>query len=219
MHFQELFEGRGGSLYHSIATKYAADALKKDRILGTTFHRFLPDGRMLADPDFTYGSSYYFEYQNNREELRVEHPEIVDAYELWEKAHFYIGVSMTRSFTFAKKWKLNNLVFEFDQQRLNQQYRIIPWNWGGHPKLAKRELEEFVVLGRITKDDDRFEDFYLYSSEANPKLKNVDRFLTGIYAPYLGGYSIEIWKENDLAGYEFVTKHPKFKGFVEIPRK
>lgn len=38
-------------------------------------------------------------------------------------------ISMTRNFTFAKKW--GDVVLQFDQQKLAQRYKIVPFNFFG----------------------------------------------------------------------------------------
>lgn len=112
------------------------------------------------------------------------------------------GISLTRDFDYAKVW--NNIVFEFDQIKLRNKWKIVPYNWGysigggykqGH--RMKREREEFLVMG-ITDEMDR----------ENPigSIEPLDRYLNGF------------WIDNfllTLKSYDTksLTEHPLFKGF------
>jgi len=65
------------------------------------------------------------------------------------------GVSLTRSFEFAKHWRNAEVIFEIDQRKLSQMKRIFPVDFFSDnvPSHARRkggfaEAEEFVV-GKI----------------------------------------------------------------------
>lgn len=73
------------------------------------------------------------------------------------------GISTTRSFTFAKQWIPRmfegdiGIVVEFDQQKLAQKYKIVPFNffgdssptrWHVGPQKDGNEYEEFIIFDK-----------------------------------------------------------------------
>lgn len=198
MFLQNLFESRSAPLYHSLLPQYAIQSLEKNRLLGTSIQRFSPDGRILPDPDFKHGFIYGQIHRHDPERVAKEFPEIYGDIERWNNSMWYLGVSMTRSFKFALDWK--HVVFEIDQAKLIQRYKVIPWNWGSSKNKYKMEQEEFVVLDRI--------EVPYGPTESNPKITNLDRYLTGIYVKKIlkdiGGFDLEV-----------LEAHPLFKGYVK----
>lgn len=140
MRYYHLTEGRDAPLYHGVRYNYAIEQLQKNRIEGRTAQRFWPDGRRLKD----------------------NHPE-------YESSFWLKGVSMTRTFSYAKQWA--DIVYVIDQRKLTQRYKVIPFNWGyansrNRGQNTKRETEEFVVLGKIYKSLMQFIEDYNDNREA-----------------------------------------------------
>lgn len=132
MRYQQLLEGRDAPLYHGVRHNHAIEQLQNNRIEGRTTQRFWPGGKRL----------------------QTDHPDYNESF--WLK-----GVSMTRTFAYAKSWA--DIVYVIDQRKLSQRYKVIPFNWGySNPKGTnpKRETEEFVVLGKIFKSMNQFIEDY-----------------------------------------------------------
>jgi hypothetical protein len=119
------------------------------------------------------------------------------------------GISLTRDFEYAKSW--NDVVFEFNQEKLKQKWRIVPYNWGysigGEYKQGsrmKREREEFLITGVTDKLD---------INQPVGSIKHLDRYLTGFwidsFLTTLNGYD----------GIEKLMEHPLFCGFFNRERK
>lgn len=72
------------------------------------------------------------------------------------------GVSTSRNFKFASTWNhsAGNFVLEFDQRRLAQRYKIVPFQYFQHPIISQgharikdwkgkaNEYEEFIVTSK-----------------------------------------------------------------------
>jgi hypothetical protein len=98
------------------------------------------------------------------------------------------GVSLTRDFRFAKNWAMKtpfkmarSCVIEFDQRKLSQRYKIVPFNYslmssGAAREMNNSEAEEFVI-GPI-KDPNKyinkihFTDNIFYNTEASKEVLN-----------------------------------------------
>lgn len=117
------------------------------------------------------------------------------------------GISLTRDFEYAKSW--NDIVFQFDQDKLKHKWKIVPYNWGysigkgykqGH--RMKREREEFLITGMTNELD---------SENPVGSIYPLDKYLNGF------------WIDSflcDLKSYnvESLMEHPLFLGFFERKR-
>lgn len=118
------------------------------------------------------------------------------------------GISLTRDFEYAKGW--NEIVFEFDQDKLKQKWKVVPYNWGysigkGYIQShrMKREREEFLIIG-ITDE--------LNINKPVGSIKPLDRYLTGF------------WIDNNMLSrnnddVNSLTEHPLFCGFFKSKSK
>lgn len=204
MILSELFESRGGSLYHSMDLKYAGDTIQKDRILATAIQRYDESGRILRDPEFRFG--------RNRNDVLAD-PNVPDsdknAIHAWNNSNWYLGISTTRSLKFAAKWKC--VTFELNYAAISQRYKILPWNWRSD-KNYKVEREEFIV---IQKDSKEYVDSkqFVNPTENNPKLP-LSKYLLGIY---ISQSSWEIYtndgKKSDPT-MDLIQQHPLYKGLI-----
>ena len=128
--------------------------------------------------------------------LKDDHPD-------YYKSQYLRGISLTRDFNYAKSW--NDIVFEFDQDKLKNKFKITPYNWGysigkGYKQgsNSKREREEFLITG-ITQE--------LNINEPVGSIEPLDRYLTGFwiddFLTTLSGY-------DDI---EELMNQPLFSGF------
>lgn len=135
--------------------------------------------------------------------LKDDHPD-------YYNSEYLRGISLTRDFNYAKNW--NNIVFEFDQEKLRQKFKIVPYNWGysvgrgykqGH--RMKREREEFLIVG-TTKD--------LNIEKPFGSIQPLDKYLIGFWVDTF---------LTDLNGYDEdiknLMKHSLFNGFFNKDRK
>jgi hypothetical protein len=119
------------------------------------------------------------------------------------------GISLSRDFNYAKNW--NDIVFEFDQDKLKHKFKIIPYNWGysiggGYIQgdRMKREREEFLITGVTDKLD---------INQPVGSIEPLDKYLTGF------------WIDNFLTtlnGYddiEQLMEHSLFCGFFNKESK
>ncbi len=209
----ELTEARGGSLYHSMDEKYIVETLRLDRILGTSIHRYDDSGKLIFDPELHGGwlaNDPAQHWYRDRKDTLAD-PNVPERAKRnihgWEASNWYVGVSMTRSPTFAGKWK--DVVLELDQSKLVQRYRIAPKAWGS----TRREAEEFLILkdnAREYVDSKAFRN----PNENAPKVAPLSKYLTGLY---IGGYDkrrIELGKGEIEPSYRTVMNHPLYKGFL-----
>lgn len=121
------------------------------------------------------------------------------------------GISLTRDFEYAKSW--NDIVFEFDQEKLKQKWRIVPYNWGysigGEYKQGvrmKREREEFLITG-ITKEK-------LNLKNPVGSIYPLDKYLNGFW---IDSFLTTLNSHDD--GIEKLMNHPLFCGFFNRERK
>lgn len=144
----------------------------------------------------------------------------------YENSWWYKGISTTRDLRYAAKW--NYVVFEFDKNKLNQKYKIIPYAWNYHMSDSpspfpndhfrhKIEKEEFVITGKMPpfmtplsnefdelpepEQDKHIELFNTFTDKPIGKIEPLDKFLTGIYVT------------KELDGYHF-RNSPLFKGIL-----
>ena len=95
-------------------------------------------------------------------------------------------VSLTRSLVFAKIW-LNEIganaktgiIFELDQQKLTQNYKIVPYNFFGN--LPIKSPTRYLPYG-ITNSNKRDYNFGNQSEEAVlSDIKNIRKYITKVY--------------------------------------
>jgi hypothetical protein len=124
---QFLEEGRDAPLYHSTAYRSGCIIFEDNEIRARTYHikKSMLDDKAKIKKAFSkrvFGGS----------------DEYVDG---------VAGVSLTRNFKFAKSW--GDIIFEVDQKRLTQRYKIIPFNYfvdqSSKPANFRKEAEEFVI--------------------------------------------------------------------------
>lgn len=161
-------------LYHSLKADRAKQCLSNNEIKGYTGHRMWEDGTLKKDDSLEYDDCFYMK-----------------------------GLSTTRSFEYAKNW--NSVVLELDKDLLKHNHKIVLYNWGhlignGYKqRTIKRELEEFVVTGRM----DNFE-----IGSFRGSLKGLDKFIVNIY---IDEFIIDLYGEDD-ENIKFIMNHPKFNG-------
>lgn len=184
-----VMEGRDAPLYRAIdELQYAWGALQRNEMLGTSRQRFWSDGKPRRDNDPEYYESY------------------------WMK-----GVSLTRDFSFAKRWGW--FVFVFDQTKLARRYRIMPFSWGAtignHEGIDHRkEREEFLILDKApnrfvkpdgSKDRDAF-------NNNDKSIKPLSDYMTGFYVCRAVLDSPHQFAKAGIT-LEQLTSHPAFLGF------
>lgn len=132
----------------------------------------------------------------------------------YDGSYWMKGISATRDIRYAKAW--GYVVFELDQEKLAQRYKIIPFNWGYSipdweiptPQHHKREREEFIAVKK-NKDtyerDDEVGGGFDTNRFVSPEgyISPLSRYLTGIMV------SENYWEPKEL---EIFIKHPLFKG-------
>ena len=144
-----------------------------------------------------------------------------DAHPEWDDAFWMKGVSLTRDIKFAQSWA--TVVFQLDQRRLQQTYKIIPFNWGfgiaGGYNHHKMEREEFVVLKKTfdrywneTHDSKDHERWKMPEGAIEP----LDRYLVHIYADEI--LQNPRW-ESEIEDVKVLTSHPKFRGWFKNPKR
>lgn len=90
-------------------------------------------------------------------------------------------ISMTRNLTFAKNW--GSVVLQFDQQRLTQRYKIVPYNFFGVPAEGKdaraRHFPEKSSESPTSKRDFNF--LNQFEESVLQDIKDPFRYVTKIY--------------------------------------
>lgn len=81
-------------------------------------------------------------------------------------------ISLTRNLTFALKWEIDGIVFEFDQQKLSQRYKIVPFNF--FASKTRRIPDTTFLRNKDYNFDNQFEE-----SLVQP-VKNVSKYITKI---------------------------------------
>lgn len=190
----QLFEGRDAKLYHGYSKPEFAALAIKNNELSATTAQ-----RFWADG----------------KRRKDNDPEYKNSY--WMK-----GVSTTRDFKYAKSW--GNVVFSLDQSKINQNYKIIPFNWGYSIPSGndhKREREEFVVKKSTLDnyfdsfDDDEPEDKQFNFNRFNSvegSIKPLNKFLTGIWMDQWLEKNSSYWNESKES-LDLLKNHSLFKGY------
>lgn len=181
-------------LFHSMKLEFAFQALRRDSLEGRTIQRFWSDGRRRKDTDNDYNDSYWFK-----------------------------GLSMTRDVRFAQNW--GDVVLKLDRTKIANNYKIVPYNWGysipGN-KQHKKEKEDFVVTGRIYKNEydlkkDHEEAAQHYDHPEHWMNKVVGKPISPLHQFILditmeeGIKEIEGWDEMRKS----IERHPKFLGYYK----
>ena len=107
----------------------------------------------------------------------------------------YKGVSLTRSLQFAKNWVGNvygngGVIFELDQEKLNQKYKIVPIDYfstssrSKDPKDARRqgkfaEAEEFAITPKIDNLDQYIVHILIVANIANEWKQRLEQEKSG----------------------------------------
>lgn len=162
MRYYEIMETPSAYLYHSVKyTEWAWDNIAvRNSILGTSTQRWWEDGIQHHDDEEIYQKSY------------------------WMK-----GISLTRSFSYAKSW--GSVVLCLDQNKLKQNYKIIPFDWGNtitprrRMRFAgqdfKREYEEYLILDKskntYIRPDDGIFDVNEFKKPSEKSLTDLDKYL------------------------------------------
>lgn len=135
----------------------------------------------------------------------------------YDDSYFYRGISLTRDKQYAIKWE--NIIFEFDQQKLKQKYKIIPYNWGysisnTNRQNYKKEKEEFLIVSKTEKSYPDDIDFLKMLEKPGGTIKPLDKYLIGIY---INERTYNVYTKNDTKIYEpfeKIKKHPLYKGLL-----
>ncbi|ASV44124.1 hypothetical protein PBI_SCTP2_109 [Salicola phage SCTP-2] len=214
-------------LYHGVRIEYAVEQLKNNSIEGHTNQRVWYDGLRRTEDDPEYQQSWTLS-----------------------------GLSATRDISIASGF--GDVIYVFNRDKINDNYKIIPYNWGYHisKKLNsdsknddferirkashKREKEEFIITG-LTKrsfeqaremwgelseieSDEEYErlkaemgdDLMAFMFPTKGALKPLDKFIEGIY---FSSSNLDIHKKYSSEKLEYITNHPKFKGYIDKPKK
>lgn len=195
-----ITESRAAPLFHGFRNlAHARTALENDEMLGTTTQRYWPNGVQIKPEERAHDSDYRMSF--------------------WMK-----GISFSRSLRYSLSW--GDVVFELDQSKLAQNYKIIPFNWMRNSTKGemRREAEEFLILEKEDRDyklprDEWTEhsdniDMQAFKQPANKRLKPLSAYLVGIYIEPSFMQSSSGRKDD----YQFFIDHPKFKGFKKLAR-
>lgn len=216
MRANELTEGRGGVLYHSMMSEYIEATLSENRILGTSIHRYNDSGKLIFDPELhgnwltsKDGKIPHHWYQDRKDTLAD--PDVPERAKRnirdWEGSNWYVGVSLTRSPKFAGGWK--EIILELDHALLAQRYRIVAKAWGS----SRREAEEFLILKDNAREYVESGEYRRISSKT-PRIAPLSKYLTGLYLPKREERKIQLRPEGAEPEQELVMNHPMFKGFL-----
>ena len=93
------------------------------------------------------------------------------------------GVSLTRNFDFASVFRSTMAVFELDQRKLAQRYKIQPYDWyfrDGSPSEKRRttkiEYEEFLA-GTIMNLNKYITKIHIYENESETDNQDMSELL------------------------------------------
>lgn len=97
------------------------------------------------------------------------------------------GISLTRSFAFAKKWgdmksRGGYAIFQLDQRKLAQRHKMIPYNhfqdrlYTGNEKPMTRQKNDVTAMGFPIN---QYEEFLIGNIE------NLDRYVTAVFTSTL----------------------------------
>lgn len=161
-----------------------------------SFKEFLTEARMAP---LYHGTSVYFledivkngirplTTQSNKQ-IRIRPNNVVVSLSTNTEIPVLVGVSLSRNFNFSRHYG-SGVVLELDQQKLTQNYRIVPFNFFSSIGLTRRqaelggdhkrnEYEEFVItkkpipfsyVKRVFVDPDYFSGRYNIIKELREK--------------------------------------------------
>lgn len=191
MRYHELVEGRDAPLYRGFSElKYFAQAMRENRLVGSSSQRYWDDGRRRKDDEPDYRDSN------------------------WMK-----GLSFTRDKHFAMRWGGAVIAVDQSKIAQRNKIVPFNWGYsianipGDKPQHHKREREEFV----ITHKGGTYEDDTLGFLAPQGEIQNLSSFLLGIWLDIdvaTQDYLQELLKEG---GYpvEKVIRHPAFQGYYD----
>lgn len=142
-----ITEGRDAPLYHGTSTFNARQIIKYNIFEARTQHV----GHLLGNPDSPHKNV-------------SKHP--------IPERNTYNGVSFSRNFEKSKSF--GDIVFEVDQSKLVQNYKIRPVQWFSSTSIMRNaRTSKYAKIGMSTES----EEFVLGS------IKNADKYITAIWFP------------------------------------
>jgi len=164
-----------------------------------SFKEYLTEGR---DAPLYHGTSFYAAnnilYRNVMEARGLDH---VPNHFLMQEA-----ISFTRNFDFAKRWSEDEIVFEVDQRKLAQAYKIVPKNHWAIGKVSHSYRTMRVARPKPHKD--KYGNVVEYEYEEAvlaKKINNFDKYILKIIAV----------KDFDKVLYTLLATHPKLYSWSE----
>lgn len=119
-------------------------------------------------------------------------------------------VSLTRDFTFARNWIsekgfVSGVIFEFDQRKLAQRYKIVPYSFFGQKVMgymkSAREMPNSRVhtnaKGKNYNFNNQFEEAVI------GPIKNVKSYITKLWIDDMDDIEFEPF---DIPLYSYITK-------------
>lgn len=157
----QLLENNRANLYHATTLRNILNILDENRIEAKTTHT-------LSGVHYNYKSIFPIRDKSN--------PHVAQDGKIK-------GVSLTRSFAFARSW--SEIILELDANKLKHNHKIINYSYYQTPNYD--EAEEFII----------------------GPINNLDKYLVSIYIP---DYRYKALKSYDTTGYyKPLLKHPLLK--------
>jgi hypothetical protein len=134
----------------------------------------------------------------------------------YEESNFMRGISTSRDIDYCARW--NDVIFIFDQDKLKNKYKVVPYNWGysigrGYKQgsRSKREREEFVITGfsEGLKNNDRNLKFMEMINKPEGYIEPLDKYLIGFFI------SDRVEKYIDEKDKTILKSHKKYLGVYE----
>jgi hypothetical protein len=110
------------------------------------------------------------------------------------------GISFTRNFKFAKKWRGSSIILELDQRKLSQRHKIGTVHYWSKRIKDKTRHTEKSDTGLDAKKYNEYEEFVIGD------IKNLDKYIINIHIP-----------DNSFMAqpkFYFLREHPKAKTYV-----
>lgn len=166
MNIIELFENNRANLYHAA---YESNSIK-----------IILDNQIMAKTSHTKPNNIDSHWSLNSRSFREKD----------SVGNSVFGVSLTRSFNFAKNWRKDGFIFELNTNKLIHKYRIIQIDY----YMKRIEAEEFLI-GSITPLDEYLVN--IWTTEKNILDLNQVRNEDPEYCTHMG--------------YDLLLDHPKLK--------